>query len=898
MAIDENFQRQLLKDAYLKSNVLAFPEMMRRARQGQGVFSSAILNPYQITLNVPYLVKGYDGYAPLTSATTKSKSHKFIDLPDEFRRFLIPNAKIYKSFVSEENNETTLRLLTDPENDGTNRVELENIDFVRLGGNPAEIDTNIDFNITLSAREIGFLFKKQFPQPEESTNVDEVAVANGVQWIDLIKIDPGKPLEIEGSERVVNEKNTRMKVVLGYSMPATAPTGIDPDLWLHWRNIIKSQSETFFLNLKKHSFDFKSSGEISLSVNFVASAEAAALSPGADLLNDPFYKERMKNLQKSIKESRKAKRDLEKLKLIDTVDEKVEAVKELLNREQLAELADRITRGLTNDANLDAAITACIEELGTNIDDDTSEIQEYSNKCKIRLLNQIYLSAGNPHTNSGDKITRVAQMGENAADPDEPSYGYFQKRGFVNDEANFVDVRGSDLENLSAEGEGAELVTGEREGLEVKYFTTLGSIIEGAMEIVADNLRLGAASTTTDFSNFVRQPNLPEQYIMPFSETAFDAPLRNQQYSKRLGLVMLSKMKFNNPANINEKIEISLRNLPISLVLFRTWWLSKVKNKRSFYLKDFFSSLMNDFVKNHVFSPSVYDEIDREDVEFPSFIINSVQLPTEFLRLQASSSVFKINEEKWDEQAATRERQMIEQGAAAALSPLIVIQQSSVPEVATDKEAKFLWGQATRGIMEKVQFKRADIPGFAEARLFSEDDGMANNMMLREKYNVDITTLGTTMLLPGSIFRLDPSPLDLGFEEEAGISRAKSLGLGGRYCTHSIEHQLDLIKKEWTTRIVGKWESFSDGSSGEDATAGLLTTSQCLANALLPAQKARQRRLATNIESAANIREAIENTQSNPSLTADVKAQLLPQLQLTLERANARIRANGGTPEE
>ena len=893
MPIDENFQRQLLKDAYLKSNVLTFASSNRRADR-QGI--NTVLNVHQITTTDPYLVKGYDGHAPLTSATTKEKSHKFIDLPDEFRRFLIPHAKVYKSFVSEENNETTLRLLTDPNNNGTDRVELENIDFVRLGGNPAEIDTNIDFNITLSAREIGFLFKKQYPQAEESANVDEAAVSNGVQWIDLIKIDPGKPLEIEGSERVINVKNTRMKVVLGYSMPATAPTGINPDLWLRWRDIIKSQSETFFLNLKKHSFDFKSSGEISLSVNFVASSEAASLSPGADLLNDPFYKERMKIIQESIKGSTKEQRRLEKLKLMETQEEKARALSEFLNESQLAELRDRITRGLVTDAKLDEAITACIEELGTNISDDASEVQEYSNKCKIRLLNQIYLSAGNPHENLSTKSTRVSQMGVHPNAPNVPSYGYFQKRGFINDEANFEDVRSSDIENLEAEGEGSDIVSGAREGLEVKYFTTLGSIIEGAMEIVADNLRLGAASTTTNFSNFVRQPNLPEQYIIPFSET-FSDKSRNQQYSKRLGLVMLSKLRFNNPDDVNEKIEISLRNLPISLALFRTWWLSKVKNKRSFYLKDFFSSLMNDFVKNHVFSPSVYDEIDREDVEFPSFIINSVQLPTEFLRLEASSASTIINEEEWDEQASLRERQMIEQGAAAALSPLIVIQQTEVPEAATDKEAKFLWGQATRGIMEKVQFKRADIPGFAEARLFSEDDGMANNMMLREKYNVDITTLGTTMLLPGSIFRLDPSPLDLGFEEEDGVSKAKSLGLGGRYCTHSIEHQLDLIKKEWTTKIVGKWESFSDGSLGEEATAGLLTTSQCLANVLAPAQRNRQRQLEAHQESAAGVRAQMELIEAAERFTDIQKAELVAAMQVSLDNINQRIIDNGGTPE-
>ena len=893
MPIDENFQRQLLKDAYFKSNVLRFGSIQHAGnRQG----ASSVLNVYAISTTRSNLVKGYEGYSPFTSATTQEVSHKFIDLPDEFRRFLIPNAKIYKSFVSEENHETTLRLLTDPYNDGTNRVELENIDFVRLGGNPAEIDTNIDFNITLSAREIGFLFKKQYPNPEEANNWDERTVENGVQWIDLIKIDPGKALEPQGSERVVNEKNTRMKVVLGYSMPLEPPPGIDPVLWLYWREIIKSQSETFFLNLKKHSFDFKSSGEISLSVNFVASAEAKSLSPGADLLNDPFYKERMKTIQKSIKGSTRERRAMERILAAATTEEKIRELNNILNNEQRDEMRGRIGRDMT-EAKIDEAAQRCLEQLAESISEDSSEVQEYANNCKIRLLNQIYLASGSPATqHAGIKSTRVVQMGVHPDAPETPQYGYFESRGFVNATENLTDVRNSDIENLELEGDEAlESSQTETSNRNIEYFTTLGFIIEAAMEIVADNLRFGSTSTSTPFSDYVRFPATPHQYITPFSETLSDKS-RNQKYAKNIGLVMLSDMKFDNPDNVNEKIEIDMENLPISLDLFRTWWLNKVKNKRTFYIKDFLSSLMNDFVKNHVFSPSVYDEIDREDVEYPSFIINSIHLTTEFLRKESSSSGFYITEEEWAEEASNREFEMLSQGAAAALSPLIVIQQSEVPESATEKEAKFLWGQATRGIMEKVQFKREDIPAFAEARLFSENDGMASNMMLREKYNVEITTLGTTMFLPGSIFRLDPSPLDLGFEEEAEMSRAKSLGLGGRYCTHSIEHQLDLIKKQWTTKLVGKWESFSDGTLGEEATEGLLTTS-CIADILLPVQRRRARRLETAQETAAGVRERMEQVGTLEGLTDQMREDLLRGLQTTLDGLNEEIRANGGVPE-
>jgi len=210
----------------------------------------------------------------------------------------------------------------------------------------------------------------------------------------------------------------------------------------------------------------------------------------------------------------------------------------------------------------------------------------------------------------------------------------------------------------------------------------------------------------------------------------------------------------------------------------------------------------------------VYDEIDRDDVDFPIFIINSVFLSDTITTAEVSRQRLLWTEADWE---GFFEKTAIDVSTGLPVSPITIIQQSAVPEASTDKEVKFLWGQAARGIMERVEFKRADIPGFTEARLFAGDDGMANNLMLREKYNVDIETLGTTMFMPGSMFGLDPSPLDLGFEEDSGMSRAKSLGLGGRYCAHSIEHQVDLIEKKWTTKIIGKWESFYDAESGRES---------------------------------------------------------------------------------
>ena len=789
-----DFQRQLLRDATIAA--VAADEQIQ---------DMSVLNADSRLR----MVEAYRGFSPMTATSGVAINHKFIDLPDKYRRFLIPNVKVYKAYIRDNEDSTqelTLRLDTDPNKNGVNRVELENIDYVRLGGNPAEVDTNIKFNITLSAREIGYLFERQYPQSEERTN-DEWSVSKqriGVAWIDLIKIDPGQDLETPGTERVINERNTRMKVNIGYSVPAEAPVGMDPDDWALWRGVIHAQKESFFLSLKSHQFDFKPSGETTLSVDFVASGEAAALAPGADLINDPPLKEKVQSIQERVKGSEKSKLLLEQV---------LRLIEQGKRRDAAKRLSEITGIQAIRYSSMETAINSCITEQDGIIPGDKEEIDEYYRIVKTRILNQLYGNVGARDAEGnwvrhGQRWTRLRAASYPTADKTKPSYGAIQDR------SQFLNIRTSDRDFTSDE-EDAKITTtsiGEGDNLPI-YYTRLGDIVESALEIVADNLRYDSTSNGNGDSRFIMLPRSPSRYIHPFFEEGNNTRLA--MMSKMFGCVIMTDVKYNDPSNIGKKITHSLKELPISLDLFRHWWLGKVKDRRTWYLKDFLAVLMSDFVKNYVFSPNRYDEIDRDEVDFPSFIINTVQFDEQdALDIFVNRNIGYHSEAQWQSSfnADALKR--------APKSPLVIIQQSEVPDAATDKEPIFMWGQSTRGIMEEVQFKREDIPGFAEARLFSDGSGLANNMMLREKYNVDVEVLGTTAFKPGSVFRLDPSPLDLGFEAGDENSRAKSLGLGGRYCVHSVEHRIDLIKKEWMTKLDAKWESFSDGEETVGAGHG------------------------------------------------------------------------------
>jgi hypothetical protein len=119
--------------------------------------------------------------------------------------------------------------------------------------------------------------------------------------------------------------------------------------------------------------------------------------------------------------------------------------------------------------------------------------------------------------------------------------------------------------------------------------------------------------------------------------------------------------------------------------------------------------------------------------------------------------------------------------------------------------------------MESVKFERADIPGYAEARLFSDRQSTSNNLAIREKYNATISMIGNTVFLPGSQLNLLPEPLDLGFAEEEG-SIARSLGLGGVFVVHRIENQIDMARGSWDTQLITKWESSGEEVQTDEAT--------------------------------------------------------------------------------
>jgi hypothetical protein len=224
-------------------------------------------------------------------------------------------------------------------NPGDPGVQIEDIEIVRLGGNPAEIDTNITVKIRLFATKLEHYFTK--PNPEELSKEAAARLAaitdndsipekirsratKGFAWIDLIKMnleDGGiNPYDVVtqrlgidtrqnfasnifGSSLAYNNDQQKIKLVIGYNDPSVALNRLieqgelvgdkyTPAKIAQYAEQIKAQNEVYYLNLVQNSIDFNSEdGSVSIQIDYIASTGTNTIDRKNDLLFDPFLYE-------------------------------------------------------------------------------------------------------------------------------------------------------------------------------------------------------------------------------------------------------------------------------------------------------------------------------------------------------------------------------------------------------------------------------------------------------------------------------------------------------------------------------------------------------------------------------------------------------------------------------
>ena len=95
------------------------------------------------------------------------------------------------------------------------KVGITGLTIKKLGGNPAEVESNIEVSITIETHNINNLFLRQTPEDLPGIPPKDL-LENGIAWIDLIKLNPQSQYNTNGCERVYNEDDLRIKLKIGY----------------------------------------------------------------------------------------------------------------------------------------------------------------------------------------------------------------------------------------------------------------------------------------------------------------------------------------------------------------------------------------------------------------------------------------------------------------------------------------------------------------------------------------------------------------------------------------------------------------------------------------------------------------------------------------------------------
>ena len=347
---------------------------------------------------------------------------------------------------------------------------------------------------------------------------------------------------------------------------------------------------------------------------------------------------------------------------------------------------------------------------------------------------------------------------------------------------------------------------------------TAGVLIAGAtmgLSELATRLKTKTASSERGASEF--------QYRPPFcwndgGTGAIEVQLaRLNTALKEFGGILTGTVSYTDPnrtksGNIKT---VKIRDIPIALDIFRSWWINTyVKSgKKSFHLRDFIVALMK-FVEKEVFEGTPLDFGRQEQrVDDPRFIVNGIAVSdTTFNRVMYKSTGNTFRN--------IRESAVFEAYPGDHGNDVLTIESVPLNPIRTSDVPNLIFGDTDKGILKKINFERSDIPGHAEARLFSDRSSTASNLALREKYNTSLDMLGNTCFLPGSLLYIDPLPLDMGYTDEKE-SLARQLGLGGMYSVHSLTSVMsfDSSGNSWYTKVKTKWESFGDGDTGASAIA-------------------------------------------------------------------------------
>jgi hypothetical protein len=451
--------------------LLAVKRVKGTERSLKGTPPKVTADPPAFTVNST-IVSDYSSITDLADMFSIEEEQGALTMITNLKGLLQPDFAFYKMYPYDDSNGSPAwypvrmrpeefpyqQQQKDPDHKRDSRINFTKIEWQQLGGNPAEIDSNIAFKVTLNTRDLSNFFTPWVPGQREGSRklvsdaasgwgvspeeiippivqaVFEPETGTGLRWIDLIQVSTG-----EGDRCVDIYKPSRIQLMVGYKWDESAkeaarkvieaycnPPGGQPPLvsddgtltgqpLVDWHlndfeKMVKSQTKFYDLNLMRHELKYTGAGEdvgtVELEISYIASIEVSQRNTQADLFHDYGLRK-----YADLKKAELAKLNLQ-LGAIQPIQSTV------VGGSRTGGMGGGIGAGLTAEQTLkNARRESCRAELEIKTQELQQQIANANVRAKKRLLNQLLLTetygqqsnlhAGQASGDYGRNVSRV-----------------------------------------------------------------------------------------------------------------------------------------------------------------------------------------------------------------------------------------------------------------------------------------------------------------------------------------------------------------------------------------------------------------------------------------------------------------------------------------------------------
>jgi len=308
----------------------------------------------------------------------------------------------------------------DQDHDGPSKIIFTKIEWQQLGGNPAEIDSNIAFKVTLNTKDLSNFFTPWVPAqrqgirpsmgrtnleiPDDVRAVFDETTGIGLRWIDLIQVSSGrgcidkyKPsrIQLKVGYKWDKEAKDEVRIALAGALNPPPESGITPlvskggltgDDLVEWHlndfeAMVLSQEKRYDLNLMRHELKYVGSGKgigtVELEISYIASIEQSQRNTQADLFHDYGLRK-----YAEIKKAELAK-----------LNQQLGAIQPIVST-ALFTVPGAPVGGLTPEQKAkNERRASCRAELEITVQELQQQIANANVRAKKRLLNQLLLGA-------------------------------------------------------------------------------------------------------------------------------------------------------------------------------------------------------------------------------------------------------------------------------------------------------------------------------------------------------------------------------------------------------------------------------------------------------------------------------------------------------------------------